>query len=648
MGRYTRLSCAALLVAANASCKSVDKVGSQVKTVDFATEAGTLVYLAGDQGGESAIFRYLCVGGRDDLATAADIRGKCDLLPPKRFPEQQSIPFADFDRDIVQTYLQSVGDADGRLNNFELVLKKKLVDCLKVDEACDPLKDVRTRNMVAAGHYQAHLMGLMQRVFDGDEIALPVQQEEARPGKAADDEASGFNLADDGPRVLAPAKSFKIGTFTQQVTAVLNTTVGSPKVNVIGFQLTPSCKARISGVSSVVADGQQLVGAAQIIATTGSAFMIRKDDTSTAPLDVSQVQVIVRRTSPGTVRCDITLLGWTAAPPPGPNPPPTPPPGTCNDAKRDLIMTSFTANPGMRHWHYLWHGIRNGWDEMSDPERAEVISRLGPQWGRVPSDDDIGEEFLHMHRVMLDMVSSHLRQNGCDMYQAWEEPPAPNDPNFKTYDRFTPSGGIDQMRQWHLAATNEQQLKGLKLGRFGSWLESSLHNSWHMRHANPSSSSPAFNDLDLFELPTAPEHAVNRKSQSWLGHPYSSHVNPYFWRLHGYVDNRIFTWLKANKFHGLENGPLVEDRTKTCRPSATVRCYKWKRTWDGMATPPASSSSPTLAAAGPGTEAPAAHHALSTRDAANFRSLPRSLRRLVNMNSNMFPVEVGLNEIREQ
>lgn len=73
-----------------------------------------------------------------------------------------------------------------------------------------------------------------------------------------------------------------------------------------------------------------------------------------------------------------------------------------------------------------------------------------------------------------------------------------------------------------------------------------MHNSWHLRHANPAMSSPFFNQLSLFNFPTDPNHSINVASQDWLGIPYSSHVNPYFWRLHGYVDDRVNGWLQAN------------------------------------------------------------------------------------------------------
>ena len=34
---------------------------------------------------------------------------------------------------------------------------------------------------------------------------------------------------------------------------------------------------------------------------------------------------------------------------------------------------------------------------------------------------------------------------------------------------------------------------------------------------------------------------------NWLGDSYSSHVNPAFWKIHGWVDDKIEDWYRANK-----------------------------------------------------------------------------------------------------
>ncbi len=68
----------------------------------------------------------------------------------------------------------------------------------------------------------------------------------------------------------------------------------------------------------------------------------------------------------------------------------------------------------------------------------------------------------------------------------------------------------------------------------------------HMRwSAEPDAIRP---DVD----PTSPGDIDTRwddPSYDWLGDTYSSHVNPIFWKLHGWVDDRIEDWRLA---HGLD------------------------------------------------------------------------------------------------
>jgi hypothetical protein len=54
-------------------------------------------------------------------------------------------------------------------------------------------------------------------------------------------------------------------------------------------------------------------------------------------------------------------------------------------------------------------------------------------------------------------------------------------------------------------------------------------------------------------------------SYNWLGDTYSSHVNPTFWKLHGWVDRCIDGWMAANNLNdavpwkGTWAGPMPMD-----------------------------------------------------------------------------------------
>lgn len=320
-----------------------------------------------------------------------------------------------------------------------------------------------------------------------------------------------------------------------------------------------------------------------------------------------------------------------------------PPPQQCTAQQRDQYAAEFMASPSMRHWHFLWHGIRNAWDQMSAQEQNMIVNQLGQRWRRQPNNADSGEEFLHMHQTMMVMVRNHLAARGCQFYPAWTAPPGQFDQTSPTYAPNVPQGGINTLTQWHNQAVSNNTLTGQSLGQYGTWLEGTLHNNWHMRHANPAKADQAFNQLDMMgNLPTNPNANINRPTQDWLGHPYSSHVNPTFWRLHGYVDERAYDWARANGYHGFEGGLLVADRTRNCVASSTVRCYRWRRIWDGaVVNTVAFGVAPQGAAMG---AAPAHAHAASPSEINGFQNLPAAIRRLVTLNANMFPPQgAGVN-----
>jgi hypothetical protein len=104
-----------------------------------------------------------------------------------------------------------------------------------------------------------------------------------------------------------------------------------------------------------------------------------------------------------------------------------------------------------------------------------------------------------------------------------------------------------RMRWWDREFKNPQYLSALSLGELGALLEWSVHNDMHMRWASvprdPKSGEPTpagRADNDIREVWDNPNY-------DFLGEFYSSHVNPVFWRLHGWIDDRISDWFQAHK-----------------------------------------------------------------------------------------------------
>ena len=227
-----------------------------------------------------------------------------------------------------------------------------------------------------------------------------------------------------------------------------------------------------------------------------------------------------------------------------------------------------------RMQHLLWHGVRNSWERMTSKQKQE-IRNIDPAWepprpalnsnGSVLRDNDSGEDFFYMHRQMIAHVNSLLAQVNDPAYpkiEGWKNVPPPGDTDYpvptlpglesvKSDEFYT-----NTMFPWEKKYTDTTYLKSVTLGQLGADLEFTIHNNMHMRWAAPSQVG--------YRPSTSLTKPVDVKwddpAYDYLGDTYSSHVNPIFWKLHGWVDDRIEDWAKANGI----TGPI-----------------QWKGTWEG-------------------------------------------------------------------
>ncbi len=169
-----------------------------------------------------------------------------------------------------------------------------------------------------------------------------------------------------------------------------------------------------------------------------------------------------------------------------------------------------------------------------------------------------------MHRRMIAAVDEVLAEVGQADYprvSGWDPIPRPDDTDYPVppawptgdpdFDDFlrrvkSPETFRDRFLGWERQFSDPDVLRQWSLGELGARLEFSVHNQMHMRwSAEPDAIRP---DVD----PTSPGDIDTRwddPSYDWLGDTYSSHVNPIFWKLHGWVDDRIEDWRLA---HGLD------------------------------------------------------------------------------------------------
>ena len=253
---------------------------------------------------------------------------------------------------------------------------------------------------------------------------------------------------------------------------------------------------------------------------------------------------------------------------------------------------SMLASRLHRLRHMVFHTIRgdpsSGWNLLDESTRTKIME-LG--WGldRPPFNKDgkldlsngAGEDFLFMHRKMISMVRAEYVSQGVPYIESWKTLPQPNEPQFSYSEKEDPANpgkkiysfnaldsgfmippaqpGDDAsikflkssdyffsvMAQLEKLFKRQSYLSSLSLGALGNLLEFVIHNQMHMRWSSisrdPKTGNPAKRkDFDFDEKWDDPKY-------DYLGEFYSSHVNPIFWRLHGWVDDRIEDWFNAHE-----------------------------------------------------------------------------------------------------
>jgi len=267
-----------------------------------------------------------------------------------------------------------------------------------------------------------------------------------------------------------------------------------------------------------------------------------------------------------------------------------------------------------RYYHLFFHSIRLFYLRLG-PKQQHAITNFGWAPPRAASaygpdgseialyDNDNGEDFLYMHRVMIEDVNRITKEIN-DPYgnvEGWVVVPSPGSKDwpvpaaytipdlqattdmiamFKTDDFFW-----DALKPREDALSDPTFLRTMTLGQLGARLENEIHFFLHNRFSEENSVGYRIQN------PLTPLDYVDPKwdalAYNWLGDFYSAHVHPTFWMIHGWVENRIELWRRANNIDKItwigtwEGGPagsfesladvskIVEDPLPTASPSDT-------------------------------------------------------------------------------
>ncbi|MHA6196359.1 pyoverdine maturation tyrosinase PvdP [Pseudomonas wadenswilerensis] len=237
-----------------------------------------------------------------------------------------------------------------------------------------------------------------------------------------------------------------------------------------------------------------------------------------------------------------------------------------------------------RLFHQLWHATRDKWHRLSE-ERHASLRGLGWQPGPRDKERDArgprkhrngsGVDFLFMHRHMLQAARTfqplpswphfplpqpnveydrHGFARYFDNHDGYSVPPTWRAPGDSDYTQWVAAIKAQEtfcsnFQVWESQYQDPQYLSKMTLGELGSELEMNLHDWLHMCWAavprDPSNGAPvpfARDPSDFAARWYGPEN-------DFLGDPFSSHVSPVFWGFHGWIDDRIEDWYRAQERH---------------------------------------------------------------------------------------------------
>jgi hypothetical protein len=247
------------------------------------------------------------------------------------------------------------------------------------------------------------------------------------------------------------------------------------------------------------------------------------------------------------------------------------------------VLQKFGSKHHRLH-HLLWHFARNRWDGLK-LDQQEKIAKLGwqpPRPNQVPvrgtvaereRDNGAGEDFLYMHRRMLVELRKLLAEHHLPEIKGWTDIPPPSRSSDNA-DGFAvpPAWSRPQEETFALIKSNEYALtrlehlarrfkdpaylKTLTLDQLGAKIEWLIHNQLHTRWSSlpldPANLQPLPEGRDRFDVSdkwvqpfTGPDGRATYHDD--LFDEFASHMHPVFWRLHGWIDDRVEDWAKAHE-----------------------------------------------------------------------------------------------------
>ena len=234
----------------------------------------------------------------------------------------------------------------------------------------------------------------------------------------------------------------------------------------------------------------------------------------------------------------------------------------------------------------MWHTVRTQWHALKGDTGAVAEIKARGWWPERPPfletralnlENGAGEDFLYMHRKMIRMLNDVYTKAGGTPPAGWTALPGAAVPQTvyneatssgtKTYVFAPDSSGFmvpppardDETDRMMKSPTflsgvmrplsglfrSPRFLSAMTLGELGNLLEFTIHGWMHLRWTHTlydSATGDPIGRQSLFDI----DPKWDDPSNDDLGDFYSSHVHPTFWRLHGWIDDRINDWARVN------------------------------------------------------------------------------------------------------
>ena len=223
-------------------------------------------------------------------------------------------------------------------------------------------------------------------------------------------------------------------------------------------------------------------------------------------------------------------------------------------ANLPLSVITLLASKMMRDHHQNWHLVRRP-DMLATLSALERKQLADAGWvaPRPIKAQGSGVDFLAMHRDMISQVNKALAAAADPAYSSvkgwvaipedpmdadWPVPPTWPGADSSFAAAKTPKSLTANLKNAKDQFANGAWLKTQTIDEVGIAIENSIHNWFHQRW----SAEPWFGG---YKGVPDPAQSEDDPRNDFLGSTYSSQVNETFWKLHGWIDDRITQWEMA-------------------------------------------------------------------------------------------------------